>query len=54
MGRLREMPEASGLDLQFGPHKAEKLGHAAMTDPNYIQQLVMRAQRPEVRAAAAD
>jgi len=53
MRRLREIPEASGLILQFGPHKAEKLGQVAMTDPNYIRQLVIRAQRPEVRAAAA-
>jgi hypothetical protein len=47
------MPEASGHILQFGPHKAEKLGQVAMSDPNYIRQLVIRAQRPEVRAAAA-
>jgi hypothetical protein len=53
MRRLREMPEASGLILQFGPHKDEKLGQVAMIDPDYIRQLVIRAQRPEVRAAAA-
>src|SRR5262249_6027149 len=51
--RLREMPDASGLILQFGPHKGEKLGQVAVSDPDYIRQLVIRAQRPEVRAAAA-
>jgi hypothetical protein len=28
--RLREMPEASGLILQFGPHRGEKLGQVAV------------------------
>jgi hypothetical protein len=51
--RLREIPEASGLILQFGPHKGDKLGKVAVSDPEYIRQLVIRAQRPEVRAAAA-
>jgi hypothetical protein len=51
--RLREMPESSGLILQFGPHKGEKLGLVAVSNPEYIRQLVIRAQRPEVRAAAA-
>jgi hypothetical protein len=51
--RLREIPEASGLILQFGPHKGEKLGQVAASNPEYIRQLVIRAQRPEVRAAAA-
>jgi hypothetical protein len=50
--RLREIPEASGLILQFGPHKGEKLGQVAVSNPEYIRQLVIRAQRPEVRAAA--
>jgi hypothetical protein len=51
--RLREIPEASGLILQLGPHKGETLGQMAVTNPEYIRQLVIRAQRPEVRAAAA-
>jgi hypothetical protein len=51
--RLREIPEASGLILQFGPHKGENLGQVAVRNPEYIRQLVIRAQRPEVRAAAA-
>jgi hypothetical protein len=51
--RLREIPEASGLILQFGPHKDDKLGQVAVSNPEYIRQLVIRAQRPEVRAAAA-
>jgi hypothetical protein len=52
MRRLHEMPEASGLILQFGPHKGNTLAHVAMHDPDYVRQLVVRAQRPEVRAAA--
>ena len=43
MRRLHEMGNASGLILNFGPHKG---------DPDYVRQLVNRAQRPEVRAAA--
>ena len=52
MRRLNEMPEASGLILQFGPHKGDTLAQVAMHDPDYVRQLVVRAQRPEVRAAA--
>jgi hypothetical protein len=52
MRRLREMPEASGLILQFGPHKGNTLAQVAIHDPDYVRQLVVRAQRPEVRAAA--
>jgi len=52
MRRLHEMPEASGLILQFGPHKRNTLAQVAMRDPDYVRQLVIRAQRPEVRAAA--
>jgi hypothetical protein len=50
--RLREMRDASGLILQFGPHKGETMGQVAVSDPDYIRQLIFRAQRPEVRAAA--
>jgi hypothetical protein len=53
MRRLHEMPEASGLILQFGPHKGNTLAQVAMHDPDYLRQLVVRAQRPEVRAAAS-
>jgi hypothetical protein len=52
MRRMREMPEAGGLILQFGPHKGNTLAQVAIRDPDYIRQLVIRAQRPEVRAAA--
>jgi hypothetical protein len=50
--RLREMGDASGLILQFRPHKGETMGKVAVSDPDYIRQLIFRAQRPEVRAAA--
>jgi hypothetical protein len=46
------MRDASGLILQFGPHKGETMGQVAVSDPDYIRQLIFRAQRPEVRAAA--
>jgi hypothetical protein len=49
---LREMRDASGLILQFGLHKGETLGQVAINDPDYVRQLVIRAQRPEVRSAA--
>ena len=52
MRRLHDMPEASGLILQFGPHKGNTLVQVAMHDPDYVRQLVVRAQRPDVRAAA--
>jgi len=46
MRRLHEMPEASGLFLQFGPHKGNTVALVAMHDPDYVRQLVVRAQRP--------
>jgi hypothetical protein len=52
MRRLHEMGDASRLILQFGPHKGSTLAQVAMSDPDYVRQLVNRAQRPEVRAAA--
>jgi len=52
MRRLHEMPEASGLFLQFGPHKGNTVALVAMHDPDYVRQLVVRAPGPEVRAAA--
>jgi len=52
MRRLHETREASDLILQFGPYKGSTLATVALHHPEYIRQLVMRAQRPEVRAAA--
>jgi hypothetical protein len=52
MRRLHEMNDASGLILNFGPHKGDTLAQVAIHDPDYVRQLVIRAQRPEVRAAA--
>jgi hypothetical protein len=52
MRRLHEMREASDLILQFGPYKGSTLAMVAMHHPEYIRQLVTRAQRPDVRAAA--
>jgi hypothetical protein len=50
--RLQEMRESSDLILQFGPYKGSTLAQVAMSDPEYIRQLMTRAKRPEVRAAA--
>ena len=52
MRRLQEMRDASDLILQFGPHKGSTLAQVAMSNPEYIRQLMRSAQRPEVRAAA--
>jgi hypothetical protein len=52
MRRLQEMRDASDLILQFGPHKGCTLAQVAMHHPEYIRELVRRARRPEVRAAA--
>ena len=53
MRRLREMSDASSLILQFGPYKGATLAEVTMNNPEYVRQLVNRAQRPEVRAAAS-
>jgi hypothetical protein len=50
--RLQEMRESSDLILQFGPHKGSTLAQVAMSNPEYIRELMTKAQRPEVRAAA--
>ena len=42
----------SDLILQFGPYKGTTLAQVAMSHPEYVRQLMTRAQRPEVRAAA--
>jgi hypothetical protein len=52
MRRLHEMRDASDLILQFGPYKGTTLAQVAMSHPEYVRQLMTRAQRPEVRAAA--
>jgi hypothetical protein len=52
MRQLQEMRDAGDLILQFGPYKGTTLAQVAMNHPDYIRQLVTRAQRPEVRAAA--
>jgi hypothetical protein len=50
--RLREMRDAGDLILQFGPYKGTTLANVAISNPEYIRQLMTRALRPEVRAAA--
>jgi hypothetical protein len=50
--RLQAMRDAGDLILQFGPHKGSTLAQVALADPAYVRELVTRAQRPDVRAAA--
>jgi hypothetical protein len=52
MRRLQEMRETGGLILQFGPYKGTTLAQVTVRHPEYIRQLMLSAQRPEVRAAA--
>jgi len=51
--RLQEMRDAADLILQFGPFKGTTLAQVAVHHPEYIRELMTRAQRPAVRAAAA-
>ena len=53
MRRLHELGDVGALILQFGPFKGSTLAQIAMRQPDYLRQLAARAQRPEVRAAAA-
>jgi hypothetical protein len=51
--QLQQMRDAGDLILQFGPYKGTTLAQVAMNHPEYVRQLMTRAQRPEVRAAAS-
>lgn len=44
--------DAARLILQLGPHRGETLGQVAQADPAYVRELALKAQRPDVRAAA--
>ena len=50
--RLYEAGNAAHLVLNFGQYRGASLVHIAQTDPDYVHQLALTAQRPEVRAAA--
>jgi hypothetical protein len=50
--RLADAGDAARLILQFGPHRGETLGQVAQADPAYVRELALKAQRPNVRAAA--
>jgi len=52
MWRLQEMRDAGDLILQFGPYMGTTLAQVALNHPEYVRELVTRAHRPEVRAAA--
>jgi hypothetical protein len=50
--RLYETGDAAHLVLNFGQYRGATLVQVAQTDPDYVHQLALTAQRPEVRAAA--
>jgi hypothetical protein len=51
--RIQSAGEVAQLILVFGPHAGETLGQVAQNDPDYVRRLAVTAQRPDVRAAAA-
>jgi hypothetical protein len=51
--RIQSAGEVAQLILVFGPHAGETLGQVAQSDPDYVRRLALTAQRPAVRAAAA-
>jgi hypothetical protein len=51
--RVQAVGEVARLIVTFGPHTGETLGQVAQSDPDYLRQLAVSAQRPDVRAAAA-
>jgi hypothetical protein len=51
--RIQSAGEVAQLILVFGPHAGETLGQVAQADPDYVRRLALTAQRPAVRAAAA-
>ena len=51
--RIQSAGEVAQLILVFGPHAGETLGQVAQSDPDYVRRLALTAQRPDVRAAAA-
>jgi hypothetical protein len=50
--RLYETGEVAHLVLNFGEYRGATLLQVAQTDPEYVRQLALTAQRPQVRAAA--
>jgi hypothetical protein len=51
--RVQAVGDVAHLIVTFGPHAGETLGQVAQSDPDYLRQLAVSAQRPAVRAAAA-
>jgi hypothetical protein len=54
LGVLRSVSDAGDaarLILQFGPHRGATLGQVAQSDPTYLRELALKAQRPTVRVA---
>jgi alpha/beta hydrolase fold len=50
--RVQLSVETGQVHLQFGPYKGTTLTQVALDHPDYVRQLVKRAQRPDVRVAA--
>jgi hypothetical protein len=49
--RLYEAGDAAHVVLNFGQYRGATLVQVVQTDPDYVHQLALTAQRPEVRAA---
>jgi hypothetical protein len=52
VARLYETGDAAHMVLNFGQYIGATLVQIAQMDPDYVHQLALTAQRPEVRAAA--
>jgi hypothetical protein len=50
--QVQDTGPAGGTVLQFGQYKGQTLGAIALTDPDYVRWLSLKAQRPQVREAA--
>ena len=52
LARLYETGDVAHLVLNFGQYRGAPLAQVARMDPEYVHQLALTAQRPDVRAAA--
>jgi hypothetical protein len=52
VARLYDTGDVAQLVLNFGQYRGATMLQVAAMDPDYVRQLALAAQRPEVRAAA--
>jgi len=48
---IQSSGDVANLILTFGPHAGETLGQVARSNPDYLRQLTLSAERADVRAA---